>query len=139
MKITDSIDFSFPNVDLRTMTLGIPFRTELNKEPDFDLEYPYKNISINMNIYADNIKNSCNISISNRFGNIVSNDELLISTNAGKIVNFEFEWFNGTNINTDYNPMISGMLLDSKDPNKVKLCRDIAYSLERWSKYICFN
>lgn len=31
------------------------------------------------------------------------------------------------------------MLLDSKDPNKVKLCRDIAYSLERWSKYICFN
>ena len=31
------------------------------------------------------------------------------------------------------------MLLESKDPNKVKLCRDIAYSLERWSKYICFN
>ena len=31
------------------------------------------------------------------------------------------------------------MLLESEDPNKVKLCRDIAYSLERWSKYICFN
>ena len=31
------------------------------------------------------------------------------------------------------------MLLESKDPNKVKLCRDIAYSLERWSKYICFK
>lgn len=31
------------------------------------------------------------------------------------------------------------ILLESEDPNKVKLCRDIAYSLERWSKYICFN
>ena len=31
------------------------------------------------------------------------------------------------------------MLLESEDPNKVKLCRDIAYSLERWSKYRCFN
>ncbi len=115
LKIIDSADFCFPNVDLRTMTLGIPFRPELNKNPDFDLEYPYTNISFNMNLYADNIKNSSNISISNRFGNVVSNEELLISANAGKIVNFEFEWFNGTNINTDYNPMISGILLDAKD------------------------
>lgn len=31
------------------------------------------------------------------------------------------------------------ILLDSKESEKVKFCNDIEKSLERWSKYICFN
>lgn len=115
LKIIDSTDFTFPNVDLRTMTLGIPFRSELNKDPNFELEYPYENISFDMNLYANSKEIfSTNLSISNRFGNVVSNEELLMNGYEGKVINYEFEWFNDTNINTDFNPMISGILLDAK-------------------------
>lgn len=31
------------------------------------------------------------------------------------------------------------LLLNSNNPEKIKLCNDIGNSLERWSKYICFN
>ena len=44
IKIVDSDALTFPMVDLRSITLGIPFRNELNNEPNFDLDYPYTNI-----------------------------------------------------------------------------------------------
>ena len=31
------------------------------------------------------------------------------------------------------------LLLDSNEPEKVEFCKEIKNSLERWSKYICFN
>ena len=31
------------------------------------------------------------------------------------------------------------LLLDSDEPEKVKFCNEVKNSLERWSKYICFN